>query len=109
LSRPILDSLRQPSVTFGDGEAGRSLFAFAEGLGFLLPLLGTLPVFFGIPTIRHDTSISMGDSAVAIPTARDFIKTKRLQNRAAVFAVSEKWTPNNCARRLRTTGRSRFS
>jgi hypothetical protein len=74
-----------------------------------LPLLGTLPVFFGIPTIWHDISISMGDSVVAIPTAQDFIKTKRLQNRAAVFAVSGKWTPNNCARRLRTTGRSRFS
>ena len=39
-----------------------------------------LPAFFGIPTIWHDPSVSLGDSVVVIPTAQDFIKTKRLQN-----------------------------
>jgi hypothetical protein len=80
LSRPVLDSLRQPGVALGYGEAGRSLFALAEGFSFLLPLLGSLPVFFGIPTIWHDPSVSLGDSVVVIPTAQGFIKTKRLQN-----------------------------
>ena len=78
--RPVLDSLRQPGVALGYGEASRSLFALAEGFSFLLPLLGSLPVFFGIPTIWHDPSVSLGDSVVVIPTAQDFIKTKRLQN-----------------------------
>jgi len=52
------DKLGQPGVTLGNDEAGRSLFAFAKGLGFLLPFLSALPVFFGTPNYLALTPLS---------------------------------------------------
>jgi hypothetical protein len=52
----FLDQPCKVGVAYRDSQAGIALITRRELAGFFVPLLGSLPIYHGIPTIRHQFS-----------------------------------------------------
>ena len=103
---PCFNDFCKPFVALGDGDATVSRAALRKAGSLVPPLLGALPVSFGIPTIRHQNLYLTDVHGVAHFGRREFDQIATYGELATARLVCWQWTPENCARKQCITGGS---
>ena len=94
----------KPFVALGDGDATVSRAALRKAGSLVPPLLGALPVSFGIPAIRHQNLYFTDVHGVARFGRREFDQIATYGKLATTRLVCRQWTPASCARKRCITG-----